>query len=120
MGRFGQGLLEVEIDQIAEGKEEEGRNEEGSEVFNDEDGAPCNLGACSLWRDINQFESVQVARHCGFGCPGSYFRNLEELAVQIHTKVFDMDDAGLPQSGILDSRVLRIGNHTAVTSFGDA
>lgn len=120
MGRLGQGFLEVEVDQIAEGEEEKGRDEEGSEVFNDEDCAPRNLGTCSLWRDINQLESVQVAADCGFGCPRSYFRNLEELAVRIHTKVLDMDDTGLFQSGILDSRVLRIGNHTAVASFGDA
>lgn len=48
LGGLRQGLLEVEVDQVAEGKEEEGRDQEGSEVFNDEDGAPCNLGTCSL------------------------------------------------------------------------
>ena len=31
-----------------------------------------------------------------------------------------MDDTRLLQAGILDSRVLRIGNHTAVTSLGNA
>lgn len=40
--------------------------------------------------------------------------------MRIHTKVLDMDDTGLPQSGIFDCRVLRIGNHTAVASFGYA
>lgn len=73
LGRLAQGLLEVEVDQIAEGKEEKGRDEEGSEVFNDENCAPRNLGTCSLWRDINQLESVQVTEDCGFGCPRSFF-----------------------------------------------
>lgn len=31
-----------------------------------------------------------------------------------------MNDTRLLQSGILDSHVLRIGNHAAVASFGDA
>jgi hypothetical protein len=48
VGWLGEGLVEVEVDQIAEGEEEEGRDEEGSEVFNDEDGAPCDLGPYSL------------------------------------------------------------------------
>lgn len=40
--------------------------------------------------------------------------------MQVRTKVLDMDDTRLLQAGILDSVVLRIGNHAAVTSLGDA
>jgi hypothetical protein len=48
VGWLGEGLVEVEVDQVAEGEEEEGWNQEGSEVFDDEDGAPCDLGAYPL------------------------------------------------------------------------
>jgi hypothetical protein len=51
VGWLGEGLVEVEIDQVAEGKEEKGWDQEGSEVFNDEDGAPCNLRTCLLWEE---------------------------------------------------------------------
>lgn len=48
------------------------------------------------------------------------FVRLGELAALVRTKVLDVDDTRLLQAGILDSGVLRIGNHTAVTSLGNA
>jgi hypothetical protein len=61
-------------------------------------------------------------RVCGFFSPSSpfYFRCLEGLAIQVRTEILDMDDTRLLQAGILDSGVLRVGNHAAVTSLGDA
>ena len=38
-------VVEVGADEV-----DEGVNEEGADVFDEEDGAPCDLGA---WRDVN-------------------------------------------------------------------
>lgn len=43
--RFRDGLVEVEVEVRSEGKEEQGRDEHGSEIFDDEDGAPADLRA---------------------------------------------------------------------------
>jgi hypothetical protein len=60
-------------------------------------------------------------RGCGFFYSSRfYLRCFEELATQVRTEVLDMNDTRLLQTGILDSSVLRIGNHAAVTSLGDA
>lgn len=43
VGGVGEGLIVVEVKQRAEGEEEESWDEEGTQVFDDEDGAPCDL-----------------------------------------------------------------------------
>jgi hypothetical protein len=121
VGGLGEGLVKVEVDQVAEGEEEEGWDQEGAEVFDDEDGAPCDLGTCS--------SRIEMLVSCFLklrGC-GSFFFLLDPicvvskgLAMRIRTEVLDMDNTRLLQTSILDSSVLRIGNHAAVTSLGDA
>jgi hypothetical protein len=49
-----------------------------------------------------------------------YLHLLDELTMQVRTKVLDMDGTRLLQAGIFDSGVLRIGDDAAVTSLGDA
>jgi hypothetical protein len=122
VGGLGEGLVEVEVDQVAEGEEEESWDQEGSEVFDDEDGAPCDLGACSFERIDTlgwRFLKLRVAVFF-FLVLFALFRGIGNLAKRVRTEILDMDDTRLLQTGILDSGVLRIGNHAAVTSLGDA
>lgn len=46
VGGVGEGLIVVEVKQRAEGEEEESWDEERSQVFDDEDGAPRDLRTC--------------------------------------------------------------------------
>jgi hypothetical protein len=47
-GESGERLVEGEVQQRSEGEEEEGWDQEGAEVFDDEDGAPGDLGSCGV------------------------------------------------------------------------
>lgn len=38
----------------------------------------------------------------------------------LHTQVLDVDHTRVPQTSVVDGRILRVGNHAAVTALGDA
>ena len=38
----------------------------------------------------------------------------------VHTQVLDVNHARVPQTGIIDGRTVRAGNHAAIATLGDA
>lgn len=85
VGRLGERLIVVKVQEWAQGEKEEGWNQKRAEVFDDEDGAPCDLGACIGWRkDMLAECSMRGSREWLWPCPNGF---------AVRTQIFDMNHA---------------------------
>ena len=107
-------LFKVEVHEVTEGEEEESWNQEGAKVFDNEDGAPCDLGTYL----IGKMTTIAVlvtssAFSLIFGVSHRRF-------IRPRTEIFDMDHTRLLESSVPNGGSLGIRNYRSVTALGDA